>query len=379
MKKIYLTILIAFTLQLNLFAEKGLYVDGFASILGNTNKEDSLLNYAQQNGFTYLALYELQIVHASNDLTTVLTSQPLATFILKAKTMYSILEVGACGENFWWFDNIISVYNTIHSNPNEKIDVYNLEFEFWNTGSVGPGQYYCTTYLTPGGFSCDTTGAFGFYMKELTSIDSLAAIDGVTSEIYVGWFNAWQASQMILKADRILLHSYVTNVNNVYSYTQTRLSYLGSGAGIVDVMPIFSSEPGFLGPWLSLNPEPGAYTSYTNDFALETGLWKTNINLLGYQWFAYSFMPYGLPAGVEDITKDVSRVYPNPFLSKIDIENNLSKQLEIEVLNSHGELIYSGESSSKLVPIYFDAFTQGIYFLCIYSDGQLIVQKLIKQ
>lgn len=360
-----------------LFATKGMYVDGFAGILGNTNKEDSLLNYAQQNGFTYLVLYELHLVHASNNLTTVPTSAPLANFISKAKTLYGIIEVGACSENFWWFDNIASVYNSIHANPNEQFDVYNLEFEFWNTGTVGPGQYYCTTYLTPDGYSCDTSGAFAFYMKELTSIDSLALIDGVKSEIYVGWFNQHQATQMKSKADRILLHSYVNNVNNVYSYAQTRLSYLGNTSGVVDVMPIYSSEPAFLGPWLVSNPEVNVNPVYLNDFTNDVGSWKVNINLVGYQWFAYSFMPYGLPMGIEE-TKVGTSVYPNPFLQEIRIENPTGAPMEIRILNMTGETVHSTIGLEQLITVDLTALSPGIYQLYLRSGEQVITQKLIK-
>lgn len=379
MKKIILFYLVAFMVHLNAFSMKGLYVDGFASILGNTNKEDSLLNYAQSNGFTYLTLYELHLVHATNDLTTVPTSLPLATFISKAKTIYGIVEIGAAGENFWWFDNIISVYNSIHANPNERIDVYNFEFEFWNLGSVGPGQYYCTTYLTPGGYSCDTSGAFAFYMKDLTSLDSLAAIDGVTSELYVGWFNQYQALQMINVVDRILLHSYVANVNNVYSYTQTRLSYLGSGSNVVDVMPIFSSESAFLGPWLASNPEVGANAQYITGFTADTGLWKTNINLLGYQWFDYSNMPYALTAGFNVVLDEKIAVYPNPFQSTINLVNPSNHSIQFELLNCMGDCIYIGETTSHHFELNLPNLSSGMYFLNIQRAGQFYSQKLVRE
>lgn len=378
MKKIIFGLLFLFS-SFQALSVKGLYVDGFASILGNTNKEDSLLNYALQNDFTYLALYELHIVHASNDLTTVPTSQILANFISKAKNTYGILEIGACGENFWWFDNIISNYNSIHSNPDEKIDVYNLEFEFWNTTSVSPGQYYCTTYLTPGGFSCDTSGAFDFFMQELTLLNALAITDGVISEIYVGWFTLEQAVEIITEADRILLHSYVNNINNVYSYAQTRLSYLGSGSDVVNVMPIFSSESIFSGPWLSSNPEIGAYEIYTNSFAAETGLWKNNINLMGYQWFDYSNMPYDLTAEIFDFNEVEFCIYPNPFLNSILINNENESMIIWNVYTISGQLISASHSSNNLVEIDLSKFNSGIYYLIIETNGRVISKKIVKE
>jgi len=364
-KKIVLLLVACFLLHLPAYSVKGVYIDGFASLLGNANKEDSLLNYASQNGFTYLALYELHIVNASHDLTSVPTSQILADFISKAKTLYGIQEVGACGENASWFNNIIHVYNSIHPNPAEKIDVYNLEFEFWNTGLVAPGNYYCTTYLQPAGLSCDTSGAFTFYMQQLTSIDSLATADGVKSEIYVGWFTAAQALQMVSKADRVLLHSYVSNVNNVYSYTQTRLSYLASGTSVVDVVPIFSAEPSFLGGWLNTHAESGAYTIYSNGFANETGAWKSNINLLGYQWFAYSYIPYVLSTGVQDAGIGNFRFYPNPTSSSIIVESTGNSFLQSIFLCSMDRKLLKTiiNNQSSMINVDLKELSPGIYFL----------------
>ncbi|MGZ3865658.1 MAG: hypothetical protein ACXVNR_04300, partial [Bacteroidia bacterium] len=67
---------------------KGLYVDGFSTILGNAQREDSLLNYAQYNGFNYLALYDLWQVHTAHNLTTANTCTVLANFIQNAKQNY---------------------------------------------------------------------------------------------------------------------------------------------------------------------------------------------------------------------------------------------------------------------------------------------------
>jgi hypothetical protein len=364
-KKSFLLFIVSCLTYIDAYSAKGLYVDGFASIVGNTAKEDSLLNYAASNGFTYLALYELHIVNASHDLTTVPTSQVLADFIAKAKIQYGIAEVGACGENAWWFINVIHAYNSIHPNTSEKIDVYNLEFEFWNANSVGPGDYYCTTYLQSAGLPCDTSGAFTFWMQQLTSIDSVAALDGAKSEVYVGWFTLGQALEMIAKADRVLLHSYVTNVNNVYSYTQTRLSYLGSGPGVVEVMPIFSAEPSFLGPWLSTHAEIGVYDIYTAAFANETGVWKSNINLLGYQWFEYSDMPYLLPVNIESVPKESFKVYPNPTTGSVTLEASFDHLLQrIDVYGYDGRLLNSimNNPSSK-INADLQGLSAGVYFL----------------
>ena len=127
---------------------KGLYVDKFNLILGNIQKEDSLLNYAVNKGFNYLALYDLWTIHKTSSLTNTTTALPLANFLNKARTTYSITNIGATGENYWFFSNVINIYNQQHSNPNHKFTVYNLEFEFWITSSVNTGGIYCTIRIT---------------------------------------------------------------------------------------------------------------------------------------------------------------------------------------------------------------------------------------
>ena len=150
---------------------KGLYVDGFSTILGVPEKEDSLLRFAENNGFNYLTLYEMHIVNANTPLTNVTTAQTFADFVSKAKTQFNIAQVGVASENFNAFNTVYHVYNQQHLNPDEKIDVYNLEFEFWVPTSVDTGGVYCNDYLEPNGIPCDSAGAFGFFRSNLDGID----------------------------------------------------------------------------------------------------------------------------------------------------------------------------------------------------------------
>src|SRR4051812_39935655 len=315
MKKYYFSILLllASFSAVRSQSVKGLYVDGFSGILGNTFKEDSLLTYAQYNGFNYLALYDLWPIHVTYDLTNASSCIVLSDFIQRAKQNFGILQVGAVGENFYFFNNVINVYNQQHSNPLQKFDVYNVEFEFWNTASVTPGNYYCTTYLQPGGYSCDTAGAFSFYKRLTFQVDSLANLSGVTSETYVGWFTQEQAIIIGNTVDRILLHDYISNYSSLYSYIQQRLQYIAARNVVTDVIPLFSAEPSFLGPWLSTHNVFTPYNDLQTYLANETGSWKQYIHLGGYQWFAYSFMPYNvISTGELIIDGDEFKFFPNP-------------------------------------------------------------------
>ncbi len=370
--------------QLNAQSVKGLYVDGFINILGNTQSEDSLLNYAQSNGFNYLALYDLHLVDAQYNMTNVSTITPLANFIQRAKTQFNILKVGAVAENFWFFQNRVRVYNNAHSNPDQKFDVYNLEFEFWNTSTTGPSGYYCTTYLQPAGLTCDTAGGFSFYKNELRKIDSVATLDNLLSETYVGWPNAGQAHQIAGLCDRILLHSYVATDATDYSYTSTRLSYFaGAPSAPVDIIVIFSSESIFMGPWLTSNPETQAFSTYLAAFQNEPSTWVSGINLLGYQWFDYSNMNYTLPLGTSESigVKNIRLFQHNDQIEIILPDGGMLT--EIAIYNSNGQLIQKLPNeiiSSNKFSINTCGFTDGIYFInCNYKNSNSIATKFLIQ
>lgn len=274
-------------------ALRGIYVNGFSSILGNTVKEDSLLHYAQDSSFNYLALYDLSSFNLNNSTTANL----LASFMNRAKTNFGIQYFGACGETFNFFQNKIIPYNNGRTNANEKFDVLNVEFEFWTTASVNPGGYYCVNYLQPEGCNCDTAGAFGFYKTLLRKVDSLANNNSMLSETYVGWFNTGQAQQYSGLIDRILVHAYRIDASSVWAYSKPRLGYLASNNVTLQIVPIFSSEPAFMGPWLTNgHGKNEAYDKYLTDYNNDNSAWKQYINLVGYQWFAYGYMPKPTPS-----------------------------------------------------------------------------------
>lgn len=278
---------------------RGLYVDDFSTILGNTAKENAVLSYALTHNFNYLALYELHYF----DFNTAAHRDMLANFIRRAKTLYGIEQVGATGEIASFFsDRIIGQYQASRSDPLEKFNVLNLEFEFWSPVFTDPGGYYCSTYLQPGALTCDRSGAFTFYLQQLTALQQLCATHGLTCETEFGWFTQDEADQFVPLCDRILVHSYVPTawVNSdpatFYNYTKDRLSYIANAAVTPpDVMVIFSSEDEFSGSWLNATTPPRmpseAYNLYKTYYDAETAAWVSNLHQVGMQWFAYTFMP----------------------------------------------------------------------------------------
>src|SRR5919202_2343463 len=68
---------------------RGVYVDGFKDILGNSVREDSLLNWCVNHNFNAISLYDLNTVLGDERYTA------LAQFISKARVSFGIQQVAA--------------------------------------------------------------------------------------------------------------------------------------------------------------------------------------------------------------------------------------------------------------------------------------------
>jgi hypothetical protein len=344
---------------------KGLYVNGFNGILGNTNREDSLLTFAKNNGFNYLCLYDMHLVNASTPLNNATACIGFSSFVSKAKTQFGISEIGVAGENYDFFAQNIFPYNAQHGNAQDKIDVYNLEFEFWVPTSINNGGVYCIDYLTPFGFTCDSTGAFTYYRQMLARIDSLANAGGSISETYFGWFGAIAGQQIAQSGvDRILLSVYLPSANYSasyqYNYIKGRLQNLASAALPVKVLPIYSAEPSFMQTWASTNAFFTPYTDLQNSLAAETGTWKNYITLYGIQWFAYSYMPrLNMNLAVQLSNVQLGAIYPNPAHDKLFVR--ATHDAEFALINATGNVVCTMHLHKGHNVLDISGQPQGIY------------------
>ena len=263
---------------------RGMYVNFVNTWIGDSVQENKILYYCSSNNINYITIYDLNLLNWSYT-----QKNALASFISRAKTQSGVIQVGAAGETYNFFKNYIIPYNTGRSIASEKFDVLNYEFEFWLTSSIT--AYYGPNYLTPNGFTVDTAGAFAFALQQFQKIDSLSNVHSLLNEIYLGWPTRGQMQKLVASADRILLHAYRTSDIDVYQYAQTRIYDIASANKPIQIMPIFSSEPTFMGPWLDTHPITQPYQTFESLFKLEPASIKQNISLQGYQWFLYSLMP----------------------------------------------------------------------------------------
>ncbi len=361
---------------------KGLYVNDFKFIIGNTAAENELLTYAQDSGFNYLILYNLYYIHNNLfDITGSVTSLPLSDFINTAKTVYGIHAVAGVGETFDSFENI-HAYNQLHlGDVTKRIAVYHMEFEFWNNSTTGPGGYYCTSYLLPEGLSCDTANAFDFYLEELCQLDSLCdANEYVSSETYIGNPTVGQCTQLSGCADRILVHYYKTSDtyvdgSSIYNYKSYRLPALAAASELSRVMPIFNCREDYMEEWLMSNSQDQAMDTWLNGvdgYNEDTGDWKDSTCVEGHVWYRYTCMNSdALLTSVLDEPIDGFSFYPNPTSSTLTIDSDKAnlQSSEITVYDQLGRVLPNKGLSYSDDKVVLDVnhFEPGSYYLRV--DG----------
>lgn len=349
---------------------RGLYVNEFKHIIGHETEENELLKFAQSEGFNYLLLYNLYHIHKDVfDLTQKESSQPLASFIRKAKTEYGILEVGAVGETFQSFDRI-DQFNQIHqADPLSCFDVFNIEYEFWNS-SLNE-SYYCPNYLVKENIECSDDGSFQFYIDQLQQIDHLAKSRGLKSETYIGLPTDEQSQQIGESCDRVLVHFYrksdvYNNGNSIYNFKCSRLAALAPSEGELDIMPIFNSRDHFMGLWLHEYPQEKAFTTFVHGqsgYDEASGEWKDHLNLVGYQWYRYT-----------DMTRNII-----PSTTKGDLtQNTLTTPGEVDIYNTSGEKLSTMHiDPNQTIDALLHHFAEGVYFLSIRHEGKTVNRKIV--
>jgi len=366
-----LAFLCLFYFQLSTAQEvRGLYVNEFKHIIGHEKEENELLQFAQSEGFNYLLLYNLYHIHQNSfDLTQKETSQPLADFIRKAKTEYGIIDVGAVGETFKSFERI-DQFNQIHAaDPASCFDVYNIEYEFWNS-SLNE-SYYCPSYLVKRDIECSDDGSFQFYIDQLQQIHQLAKSRGLKSETYIGLPTDEQSQLIGQSCDRVLVHFYrksdvYNNGNSIYNFKSSRLAALAPAEGQLDIMPIFNSRDHFMGLWLHEYPQEQAFATFVNGqlgYNEASGDWKDHLNLLGYQWYRYT-----------DMCRNVIPRTTKGLLT----QNTLTSSGEVDIYNTSGEKLSTMNiDPDQTIDGLLHHFDIGVYFLSIRHEGKTINRKIV--
>jgi hypothetical protein len=376
----------------------GLYVNDFKYILGDVEAETNLLEFAQENGFNYLLLYNLDYIHYNVcDLEDEWESTLLANFIERAKSEYGMVQVGAVGETNASFDKI-EVFNSFNENNwFRTFDVLNLEFEFW-TSNETLMEYYCDAYLEDAGVTCDHDGAYDFYESEIEAIDERAHDMGIISEIYIGYPTEEECTALAERTDRILMHYYRTSDvygdgSSIYQYHPYRIQAIALSERMPAVMPIFSSRSYHMGPWLvdhSLHQPMDTWLNGVEGYYEDDSEGVEELTVAGYQWYRYtSFIDiYDLdaPSIMAPLTDEngagVDMIYMHQT-HEVVITNEKAMSEEsrngiLWVYNMTGQLAFTcrvQNVNNARVPI--DELTNGIYLVQLSAGETLMSSEKI--
>jgi hypothetical protein len=273
-----------------------MYVDNFSNILGSYSLEKELLDFVKEHDIEELILYDLNKVHKRFPLHDKSQNNLLAEFISKAKTVYNIKSVSASGETSNFFITAIHPYNLSRDKPEERFDVYNLEYEYWNKKESLNGGYYCETYLKNAQLSCNRKSSFKYFLNSLFVMKNLASdadLD-IKIEAYVGKFTRDEANQISKHVDMLLIHDYVTLPKYSYLYVKDRLNHLDAIHSQIEISILFSEENNFMGKWLREHKFEIAENTFFSELDKNQIELEDHLNFKGFTYYNYSFFKNNL-------------------------------------------------------------------------------------
>ncbi|MBN1651312.1 MAG: hypothetical protein JW857_08290 [Bacteroidales bacterium] len=271
---------------------KGLYVDDFKNILGQQDKEQELLDYAKQNHFNYLILYNTAFIQRNKyPLDRKEGIEVWRAFIKKAKNEYGVSKIGIVGEKAASFIPALTYNEKVLYARTEKIDVFNIEFEFWNARLTNNSGYYCLSYLAKNGYECTSDGAFQFYIEQLDELKTFSKLAQVETETYIGNPSDEQLAQLSTKIDRLLIHYYRTHVDRIAFYKLNRLQVIEKVNPKLKIAPIFSSRENHLKPWLITHAIDEVKPIFFDQLKSIPEIKQESLNFDGIVWYRYTSMP----------------------------------------------------------------------------------------
>jgi hypothetical protein len=270
--------------------QRTLYVDNFNNIIGSPGKEDKLLIFAKRNNFKTLILYQLNKVDKRWSLADPQKNNVLAEFISKAKNKFSIQHVGASGESASFFTNIINLYNTSRSKPQEKFDIYNLEYEYWSQKASSIDGYYCINYLEANGIPCNRKGSFDYFIENLKVLKQLAkeSKHPVKTEAYLGYYTENEIIEIIKYCDRLLIQAKGITPALCFTAAKKSLGHIAKINSKIKTSVLFSTQMTHLGRWLKFDSLEKAETMFFDEMNNKNIQLEKQLNFDGFSYHTYS-------------------------------------------------------------------------------------------
>ena len=276
--------------------ERRMYIDKTDTIYNNAAARGRLARYLKKYGFTGIYMYSTSSIVSST------SNYSMFGAFLKtlADSGISFRGVVNGGSTTFGATGNVTKYNSAQSDPAKKVNLANLELEWWNGASTWSNWNTINQQVAAGSI-IDNDFYEGWYKNMGSTIDTIAARDQVRY------------------SDRILLHDYVTGVPT-YSYanarssgaTAGRLDIIAKGARLsgkkIDLYIIISAENTawgasntFTGPVLAAarsQPNPFQYIesqAFADIDTKMTAFQKQWINFKGFVWFTKRYCYYAVP------------------------------------------------------------------------------------
>lgn len=278
----------------NIYKNRALYVDNFATILGSDRLENELLEFTQNHKINTLILYDLNKIHKRFHLGDSTKNHLLANFIRKAKTNFNIAKVSASGESGSFFIEAIHPYNISRKEAIERFDIYNLEYEYWNEKESLNEGYYCNEYLKKAQLPCDRKNSFKYFIESLFVMKNLSEelTSTVEIEAYIGNFNDKEVKEISEHVDRLLVHDYVRDANRNFIYIKERLDLLDKIKSTIKLSVLYSSEMKFMGKWFADHKIHEAEVKFFQQLEKNNISLKEHLNFDGFSYYNYGYLNY---------------------------------------------------------------------------------------
>jgi hypothetical protein len=292
-KKLRKTICFLFCLFFftNVFCkQRTLYVDNFNNIIGSPGKEDKLLLFAKRNNFKTLILYQLNKVDKRWSLSDPKKNIVLAEFMSKAKNEFSIQNIGASGESASFFTNTINPYNNSRRNPQEKFDIYNLEYEYWSKKASGEDGYYCVNYLEENAIPCNRIGSFNYFIENLKELKNVSnkSKHPINIEAYLGYYTEKEIIEISKYCDRLIIQAQGRTPVLSFTAAKKSLNYISKINSKIKISILFSTQISHLGNWLKFDTLETGETMFFEEMNNKNIKLKKQLNLDGFSYHAYT-------------------------------------------------------------------------------------------
>lgn len=214
---------------------------------------------------------------------------------------------------------------------------------------------------------------------------------------YIGWLDndnyddVEQTEELENHSDRLYVHSYVCDPEDLYAWGAGRLNEIGSNTvAHSEKYMMFSAEStsngqgnDFLGDFLNSG---GKFACCEDEFDWRFQTYTSaDFDIEGYAWFTSSFMMANNFARKAANTKannesfNTINIYPNPVKNILNIMLPTYELFNISLINSLGKKVYSSYEVKNVVTVDISNLPSGIYTMRLESEnGESSVQKIVK-